>query len=75
MKELTHLKRWRVNQPMTQRALAARLGVSVPTIHVWEKTQVPAARVPEVSQITGLTWCELRPIECERKPAREGSAA
>jgi transcriptional regulator with XRE-family HTH domain len=48
---LPSLRRARLRSEVTQRALAARLGISVPTLYEWEsgRAVVPAARVGQVA--------------------------
>ena len=42
-------------------ALAAELGIKPSAVSNWRLTGIPAARVPAVAQITGLSFHELRP--------------
>lgn len=48
---------------ITQSALAAGLGVSEPTVSNWVagRTRIPAERVLEIEQITGIGRGVLRP--------------
>lgn len=49
------------------------LGVSRRTLFSWRATRIPAARVPDISRITGIPRHELRPDLWEAP--RGGSAA
>ncbi len=42
-------------------ALARQAGVTRFAVYAWERTGIPAARLPRVSQITGIPMDELRP--------------
>lgn len=59
----TPLKQWRTDRKLTPKEAADFIGVSLPTWSRWEndKRQIPAERVPVISDKTGLAWNVLRP--------------
>tara|TARA_Y100000310_G_scaffold334257_1_gene413677 strand:+ start:1447 stop:1662 length:216 start_codon:yes stop_codon:yes gene_type:complete len=55
------LVRYRREHSITQAALAEGLGILPPALSKWENGRVPAERVLEVEQFTGVSRHELRP--------------
>ncbi len=57
------LRTWRKANKISQVQLAQRLGIKQETVSKWElgKTKIPVARVPQLSEITGIPRVLLRP--------------
>ena len=55
------LTTYRKRTGLTQAQLAEELGVKSPAICKWERRRVPAERVIDVEQVTGVPRHELRP--------------
>ena len=55
---------------LTQKELAARLGIKQPSVAKWlEKGQVPPRRVRDVAQITGIPASKLCPEIFGKRPS------
>lgn len=67
------LRLWRTANGLTQAQLAAKFGVQDAAVNKWEKGQVPAERVLEVSDLTGLPPHRIRP-DLYRAPDMQGAA-
>ncbi len=67
------LRKWREANGLTQAQLGKRLGVKDAAITKWEKGRIPAERVLDVSDLTGLPPHRLRP-DLYRAPSLQGAA-
>ena len=67
---LRSFRQHRQPAPLTLEQLGALLGVNKSTVLRWEEGRVPAERIVEVSNITGIPREELRPdLYPSRSPA------
>ena len=44
-----------------QKGVAAALGLSQPSVHLWKRNGIPEDRCPQIEALTGLRCEELRP--------------
>jgi len=67
------LRLWRTANGLTQAQLAEKFKVKDAAVNKWERGQIPAERVLQVSDFTGLPPHRLRP-DLYRAPDMQGAA-
>lgn len=55
------IREFRKKNKITLHSFAANFGVNQSTVMRWEKDQVPAERVKEIANLTGISKAKLRP--------------
>lgn len=67
------LRLWRIANGLTQAELGEKFNVNDSAINKWERKRVPAERVLDVSDLTGLPPHRIRP-DLYRAPDMQGAA-